>query len=284
MSLRYAELTDRTVLALHGQEARTWLQGLVTNHVAELAPGAIVHTALLTPQGRLLADFFVLGASDGLRIDVETGLADLVETRLSLYRLRAAIRFARTPDRVLTAFGGPDAPPPFLIDPRQPELGFRAYLGEGDAALPLTATLRDYRDFRRGLGIAETAADGLGDKVYPVEANFDLLHGIDFSKGCFVGQETTSRMKRRGTVKSRILPFQCQAEPDAEDREVLWGEVRVGEVLVCEGGRGLALMRLDRLQEAQAAAADLTLAGQAVVVSRPDWLAVSMPNLPGLRQ
>ena len=128
--------------------------------------------------------------------------------------------------------------------------------------------MQDYHRRRRRLGVAETAADALPDNIYPIEASFDLLNGVDFHKGCFVGQETTSRMKRRGTVKSRILPFTGTA---ARGATIMNADLRTGEVLAFEDGEGLGLFRLDRLE------GQLDCEGHCISATIPDWM---MTNLP----
>jgi folate-binding protein YgfZ len=154
--------------------------------------------------------------------------------------------------------------PGFVVDPRLPALGGRGY----GAALPADATEADeaaYDAHRLSLGVPGPADWG-EEKTYPIEANFDLLNGIDFKKGCFVGQETTSRMKRRGQIKTRMLPITFDGPPPAPGAEVLAGELRAGEVLSGVGGRAMAALRLDRID-----GASLTVEGRPVTVERPGW-------------
>ena len=168
---------------------------------------------------------------------------------MRLHKLRAKVEIGAQPGQVSVAWGAGSTPgPDWRVDPRRPELGWRAL----DAAPPpgfARAQPDDYRRLRRNLAVAETAADDLGERFYPMELNFDLLHGIDFKKGCFVGQETTSRMKRRGTLKSRALALQVDGPAPPAGAVVMSGETRVGEVLASEDGLALAVLRLDRLGE-----------------------------------
>jgi folate-binding protein YgfZ len=151
-----------------------------------------------------------------------------------------------------------------MRDPRLPELGWRGY------GVKAPADEAAYDAHRLSLGVPGPADWG-SDKTYPIEANFDLLNGIDFKKGCFVGQETTSRMKRRGQIKSRMLPISFEGPAPAPGAEVLAGELRAGEVLSGGQGRAMALLRLDR-----AAGGNLTADGRPVAVEQPDWFLAAL--------
>ncbi|CAN7567805.1 folate-binding protein YgfZ [Phenylobacterium sp. LjRoot225] len=261
----FAELPSRALIAVGGADWRSFLQGLLTQDVESLAPGEARLAALLTPQGRLLWDMFVVGREDSCWLDVAREHREAIVQRLSLYRLRAKVEIAADAATVSALFG-PDASsaPGFIRDPRLPELGWRGY----GASAPAGAELADdaaYDDWRLELGVPGPADWG-SDKTYPIEANFDLLAGIDFKKGCFVGQETTSRMKRRGQIKTRMLPIVFDGEAPAPGVEVLAGTLRAGEVCSGTDGRAMALLRLDRI------AGELTVDGWPVSVERPDWM------------
>ena len=259
-----ARLTDRVLLSVTGQDAVTWLEGLITQSLDGMTAGDLRHGALLSPQGRLLADFILQRAGDGLCLDVDGASADDLANRLSLYRLRADVRVEIVPGPVYAVWGEESTAGP--VDPRWPGLGRRLVGSEPSQAV--NATLADYVRHRRRAGIAEVAADGLADRAYVTEANLDLLNGVAYPKGCYVGQETTSRMKRRNGVRSRILPVAAGAGDElVAGTELLRGELRAGEVVAAADGVGLALLRLDRL-------GDLTAAGGGGVhLSRPEWMA-----------
>jgi len=260
-------LPDRALIAISGADASTWLQGLVTQTVPAVGSSARVHSAFLTPQGRVLGEMVIIALDDALVLDVDAAFGDALIPRLSLYKLRAQVEIAARQGTVTVGWGGPP-PPGAFTDPRLAALGWRALSpSEG----PGGATPVDYARHRRALGVAEIAADGLADRVYAVEANFDLLNGVDFHKGCFIGQETTSRMYRRGGAKSRILPFVDPSDAAPGD-EILLGELRAGEVVANADGAGLALMRLDRSTGA------LTVRGRPLVLSPPSWMAAVWPN------
>ena len=260
-------LPDRALIAIRGADAENWLQGLVTQSVAGLEAGSLRHTALLSPQGKVLADGFVTSGADGLVLDVDAELRASLIARLSLYRLRAQVDLAAVDGGVTVGWGGP-APAGAHPDPRLAEIGWRALV---PVAAPGGAVPADYIRHRRSLGVAEIAADGLAERIYAVEANFDLLNGVDFHKGCFIGQEITSRMYRRGGAKSRILPFASSGKARPGD-DVLNGDLRAGEVVACADGIGLALVRLDR------SAGGLSVGGEDIVMSPPTWMSAASPN------
>jgi folate-binding protein YgfZ len=267
-----AHLEDRALVSVTGRDAVTWLEGLVTQTVHDIAVGALRHGALLSPQGRLLADFVIQRAETGLWLDVDAATAPDLVARLGLYRLRADVHVEIVPGAVHAVWG--EGATTGTVDPRWPGLGLRL-VGEAPQP-PVNAGLADYVRHRRQAGIAEVAGDGLADRAYVTEANLDLLNGVDFHKGCYVGQETTSRMKRRNGVRSRILPI---APADglnlAAGTELLFGDLRAGEVMAGADGAGLALLRLDRL-------GGLTTGdGRVILWSRPDWMPAEAVALPG---
>jgi tRNA-modifying protein YgfZ len=261
--LAYARLASRALIRVTGPDWRAFLQGLLTQDVETLAEGELRFAALLTPQGRLMFDLFVRGEAEGAQLDVAADRREAIILRLSMYRLRAKVEIAAD-DRTVSALWNGTGPG-FVVDPRLPALGGRGY----GAALPADATEADeaaYNAQRLSLGVPGPADWG-EEKTYPIEANFDLLNGIDFKKGCFVGQETTSRMKRRGQIKTRMLPITFDGPPPAPGAEVLAGELRAGEVLSGVGGRAMAALRLDRIDGGA-----LTVDGRPVTVERPGWL------------
>jgi hypothetical protein len=270
-TLNYAPLPSRALIAISGPDWRDFLQGLITQDVATLSPGEARFGALLTPQGRLLYDLFVVGRRDGAWLDVLAEERNAILQRLGMYRLRAKVELKsdETPVSILfraSSEAGPSEGPGqgWTIDPRAPGLGWRGY----GASAPAGAAIVDEETRERQklrLGVPGPADWG-SDKTYPIEANFDLLNGIDFKKGCFVGQETTSRMKRRGQVKSRMLPISFEGPAPAPGSEILSGTLRAGEVLSGAAGRAMALVRLDRVE-----AGGLTVDGRPVVLERPAW-------------
>jgi hypothetical protein len=262
--LQIARLDRRAVIRVAGPDWRSFLQGLLSQDVEGLRPGEMRFGAMLTPQGRLLFDLFLdCEAEDGVRLDVEAERRDELLKRLIMYRLRSKVEIAADPAPVLAAWGGRPEGEGWRPDPRLPELGFRRI---GEIADAPNADEAAYDAFRLGLGVPDAVQDCKPDSAYPIEADFDLLNGIDFKKGCFVGQETTSRMKRRGQVKNRMLPIAFDGAAPAWGAEVLAGDLRAGEVLSGVEGRAMALLRLDRIENAE-----LTVDGRPVRVMRPAW-------------
>lgn len=262
-----APLASRGLIAVIGPDWRGFLQGLVTQDVETLAAGEARFAALLTPQGRLLYDLFLIGVEDGVVIDCASERrADLIQ-RLRMYRLRAKAEIDTLDQPVWALWGAEPPPEGWVVDRRVEGIGFRGY----DAAVPANATVVEeaaYERHRFELGLPGLADWG-ADAHYPIEANFDLLGGIDFKKGCFVGQETTSRMKRRGTVKSRMGPIAFEGPPPDPGSALLAGALRAGQTLSGHDGGAMALLRLDRLDEGPLSLED----GRPARVVWPAWLA-----------
>jgi folate-binding protein YgfZ len=242
----YAPLPSRAVIALGGPGWREFLQGLITQDALSLADGECRLGALLTPQGRLLHDLFLIGRGDDALIDCAAEARDDLLDRLVMYRLRAKAEIAKAEIPVIALWGVASAPAGFSRDLRAPGLGFRGY----GATPPAEARATDeaaYDAHRLAQGVPGPA-DWAGWPTYPIEANFDLLHGIDFRKGCFIGQETTSRMKRRGAIRNRLAPIAFDGPAPAPGAELLAGTLRAGEVRSVQGQAAMALLRVDRLE------------------------------------
>jgi tRNA-modifying protein YgfZ len=265
-SMTYVVLASRALVRLGGADWRSFLQGLITQDVETLQAGEARFAGLLTPQGRLLYDLFVVGREDGAWLDVAAAHRDAIVQRLTIYRLRAKVEIATDPTPVAVLFGQAASPGPgWIRDPRLPGLGWRGYAAAqpADAAV---GTEADYDAWRLELGVPGPADWG-AEKTYPIDADFDLLGGVDFKKGCFVGQETTSRMKRRGQIRNRMLPIRFDGPAPAPGAEVLAGTLRAGEVLSGRDGIAMALLRLDRIE-----GADLQVDGRPVRVEWPGWM------------
>lgn len=267
---KLAPLPSRALIRVRGADWRGFLQGLITQDVETLRGGETRYGALLTPQGRLLYDLFLITDADeaGVRLDVAAEARETLVQRLSLYRLRAKVEIAPAPGQVFALWGTDVPSGGFSPDPRLPELGFRA-IADTAPVVPGADVVDEaaYDAHRLALGVADGWKDGLHDKAYPIEANLDLLNGIDFKKGCFVGQETTSRMKRRGQVRTRMAPFAFDGSAPERGAEVLAGTLRVGEVAATIEGLALAPARLDRLH-----AGPLTIDGRPARALPPEWL------------
>jgi tRNA-modifying protein YgfZ len=255
-------LTDRALIAVTGPDWRGFLQGLVSQDVETLRPGELRYGLLLSPQGRILFDLFLLGELDGCLIDCPANGREALIQRLTLYRLRSKVALNPEDRAVSAIFEGATPEAGWIADPRLPALGWRAY-GRAD---PGEADLGQYDAHRLKLGVPGPADWG-SDQLYALEADLDLLGAIDFHKGCFIGQEIASRMKRRGQIKSRTLPIVFDGPAPPHGTEIRSGEHRAGEVLSGRDGRALALIRLDRIADG-----DLSAAGRPVKIEQPGWL------------
>jgi folate-binding protein YgfZ len=239
---------NRTLLSVTGNDRVSFLQGLITNDV-EKANGGIVYAALLTPQGKLIADFFVVGRSDDLLIDVATGHAAALAQRLNMYRLRADVQLTELPLIVSTGTG--PAPDGALQDPRRADLGWRAY---SDTDL---SDQTDWTALRVGLMVPETGVE-LTPDTYILEAGFERLNGIDFKKGCYVGQEIAARMKHKTELKKGLAQVAITGTAQTGD-EITNNGKPAGVLYSVAGNIGLAYLRYDRTQEMATANATLTL-------------------------
>jgi hypothetical protein len=266
-----AHLEDRAVLALTGPEARPFLQGLITNDIERLEPGKGIYAALLTPQGKVLFDFFLVEGDGAILLDCLAASRDALLKRLSMYRLRSKIMIeARDQLAVLAEWGGAAVRSAISYsDPRLAELGRRAIIATGEMRADLMAA-EDYHAHRMACGVPEGADFG-SDRMFALDANLEELHAVDFDKGCYVGQELTARMKHRGMSRKRLLAIAADAGalPKAGATVKAGGE-DIGEIVA--GGRqsGFALIRLDRL--ARFGAAHLTSGETPVKLSKPSWL------------
>lgn len=234
----------RRLIALTGPDALPFLQGLVSNDVLRLSAPGLVYAALLTPQGKYLADFFVVNTGQALLLDLPEALADATLRRLTMYRLRAQVQLTPSPLGVVRGLG--QAPDGALPDPRHPALGWRLY-GEIPADLVAAEAAIDWDALRVEHLIPESGVELVPDDSFILEAGFERLHGVDFRKGCYVGQEVTARMKhktelRKGLVRLRISGAAPIGTP------ILMADGREAGVLFTQsGGRALAHMRFDRM-------------------------------------
>ncbi len=242
-------MTDRIVISLTGSDRVDFLQGLITNDVTR-ARNSIIYAALLTPQGKFIADFFVVGQDDALLIDVDASVAPTVFQRLSMYRLRADVALAETD--IIVSRGTGDAPANALADPRHPALGWRHY-GATDLS---DAT--DWTALRVAHLVPQTGVE-LTPDTYILEANFEALNGVDFKKGCFVGQEIVARMKHKTELKKGLRRVTITGDAQAGDEITTQGKP-AGVLHSVSGNSGLAYLRFDRAQGMTTQKASLQLA------------------------
>jgi tRNA-modifying protein YgfZ len=268
-------LPDRSTLTVAGADAADFLQRLVTCDVEGLGEDEARWGALLAPQGKILFDFLVSRRPDGagFRLDVPEAMrADLVR-RLTLYKLRAKVEVAAADEAVAAAWGDGAAG---VRDGRAAGLGTRRY-GDGEN-VPPPADPTLYDAHRIGLGIPEGGRDFAYGDAFPHEALMDQLGGVDFRKGCYVGQEVVSRMQHRGTARTRILPVAYEGPAPEPGTEVTAGGKALGRTGSAVGTRGLALLRLDRLADALAAREPVTAAGRPLRAERPAFATFEVPE------
>lgn len=248
-------LADRGVVEVCGEDAAKFLHNLVTNDVAGLAPGEARYAALLTPQGKILFDF-VIFALDGGRflLDCPLSLAEDLAKRLNMYKLRAKIE-VRNLSGTLESLALLDADRPMIDaialarDPRAAALGWRALAEKGKIAA--TGDPVEYEARRISAGVPGGGVDFEYGDAFPHEADMDLLAGVDFRKGCYVGQEVVSRMKHRNLVRKRVTPYRAPGGAPAPGLPIRAGETEIGVTGSALGEEGLALIRLDRLADAR---------------------------------
>ena len=239
-----AALPDRAVLEVSGADRVSFLQGLVSNDVAEAVPGRAVWAALLTPQGKWLADFFILADGDRLLLDCEAAQADMLMQKLTRFRLRAAVQVQPVPLLVHAAWGSDPGAALQARDLRVPEAGWRVL---SDAPLTVTASFEDWDRRRLALGLPDGSRDMESEKTTLLEAGFDELHGVSWTKGCYMGQELTARTKYRGLLKRRLMPVRVEGPLPSPGTQVLHGGTEVGTMRSGRDELGLALLRLDAL-------------------------------------
>ena len=266
-----ALLSDRAVVRVSGPAAHGFLQGLITNDIDKAKPGGAIHAGLLTPQGKILFDFFVVPAADGFLLEIAKAKGGELAQRLGFYKLRAQVEIAEDPSfAVAAAWGAPPRLPDGAIayaDPRLSALGLRILLqAEADARnLGCTIAAEDeYHAHRIALGVPEGGRDYAFGDAFPHEAMFDRLAGVDFDKGCFIGQEVVSRMEHRGIARKRIVGVEGEGPLPPSGTEITAGGAPVGTLGSVSEHSGLALLRLDRAEEAKAAGLPLR-AGEVTV-------------------
>ncbi|MEM9014762.1 MAG: folate-binding protein [Pseudomonadota bacterium] len=258
-----ANHSERTIIAIAGEGVRSFLQGLITNDVDKLAPGAPLFASLLTPQGKILFDFFLFDSDETVFADIRAEHAETFAKRLKLYKLRAKITIEPRPDLAVITNATPKAGLTGGPDPRHADLGWRGLVVGQDAISDDAYSTR-----RIALGVPEFGVDFEPESVFPMDVNADALNGVDYKKGCFVGQEVASRMKRKGAVRKRTLIAQIDGAAPAKGADIKAGGSTIGETF----GVGLALIRLDRWDKAKDAGAQPTCDGASVAIATPSYL------------
>ena len=291
---RYVML-NRGVLAVTGEDVRPFLQGLISNDIEKVRPDRAIYAALLTPQGKCLFDFFITEHRGSLLLDVEADRATALAQRLAMYKLRAKVDIADVSgdfgvgavlgttvlqDLGLGAERGAASPlgdGVAFVDPRLAALGARTILPKGSASATLeelgfaAGDADDYERQRFAEGVPEGSAELGIDKSPLLELGFEELGGIDFDKGCFVGQELTARMKYRGLARKRLLPVTFEGDAPAPGSPIKAGSRDIGELRAATGEGGFAVLRLDKLADSVERGEQLSVDETTVTAIKPPW-------------
>lgn len=305
---RITRLDDRGVISVVGGDAEKFLQGLLTNSVDALAMGHAAHAALLSPQGKILFDFFVVKTFFGFLLDVAADkAADLVK-RLQMYKLRAAVEI-RDETRTWCVWAGwtegssePGDPHIFSLekieflraqsyaDPRLPALGARFVFHrdtdaqvQGDAGIDASPASA-YHAHRIALGVPEGGKDYDFGDAYPHEADFDIFNGVSFTKGCYVGQEIVARMQHKTVVRKRVVPVTGDRDLPTDRPDVVAGDVPIGRLGSVAALRGLAMLRLDRAADAAGNGIPLMTGNVQLRIDPPQWLVMPKADTPAQTQ
>ena len=293
--MKAALVPDRGVIKVIGDDARKFLHGLVTADVLGVAPGTARFCALLTPQGKIIADFFVTQAPQadggGFFLDIPRALAVTLLGRLNLYKLRAKVLIEDLTEilGVLAVWDAQEATKDSTTkqgltyaDPRLPTLGFRVLIASHRAAAAASelgaalASVEDYEAHRIALGVPAGGLDFAYGDAFPHEADMDQLGGVDFAKGCYVGQEVVSRIEHRGIARTRAVALRYEGATPPSGAPITADERQVGTMGSAARGRGIALIRLDRVAEAEQVA--LAAGGIPIRLIKPDWARFAFPG------
>lgn len=280
-----AVLDDRGVVSVAGPDAGKLLQGVITNDMGLLEQQTAIHAGLLSPQGKILFDFFVVKAGEGYLLELALDKVGELVKRLTMYKLRANAAIADVSgDYTVTAIWGagnvsdPGEGSVRFADPRLGALGWRdlrlhpEHLKGQRAVMGRREPYQQYHAHRIALGVPEGGKDYAFGDTFPHEALFDKLDGVSFAKGCYVGQEVVSRMEHRGTARKRVVPVVADGPLPASGTEVRAGDQLIGVVGSTDGARGLALLRLDRAEEMKSQGHGLLAGELAVRIELPEWL------------
>ena len=300
---RFVSLPRRGVLTISGADRREFLQGLTSNDIRRVSGERAVHSAFLTPQGRYLHEFFVVEQGEALLLEGEAERLEDLRKRLSIYRLRSKVVIGLAPEWAVFALTGDDAAAALglpaeagrasglaggvvMVDPRLAGLGLRALLPAAAGTAPREAAgftagaFEDYDRLRLRRGVPDGSRDLVIEKSLLLENGFDELAGVDFQKGCYMGQELTARTKYRGLVRKRLLPVTITGPAPAPGTPVLLGEREAGEMRSSAGDVGLAMIRLEMFEEAEKSGAPFTAGGATLSAVKPDW-AMLPPGVAG---
>jgi folate-binding protein YgfZ len=288
-------LHDRGLLKVSGDDAIDFLQGLVTNDVSKAAPGRALYSAMLSPQGKYLYDFFIIHMNGELAIDCESGRLGEFKRKLNMYKLRSKVQLTEiNQDFIVSAFIGDNVAEALqlnnsegvaksflggiaFIDPRVTGIGGRAVIPRENAEEKLieagfsAGNPEEYESLRLSLGLPDGSRDMVVDKAILLENGFQELNGIDWEKGCYMGQELTARTHYRGLIKKRLMPVQIEGPLPAPGTAVMLGDKNVGEMRSGNAERGLALIRLEQFKDVLKSGEGFSAEGTTLRPVKPEW-------------
>lgn len=275
-------LADRGVIAVSGDDAESFLNRLLTNSVLEMHAGSARFAGLLSPQGKLLFDFFVVKQTEGYLIDCLRDHAAALARKLAMFRLRAKVGIVdRSADLAVAAVWDSvlmEAPGQAFRDPRHNGLGYRVIATVEDLrAFDEAGGVAAYEVHRIACGVPRGGVDFAYGDTFVHDANMDLLHGVDFEKGCYVGQEVVSRVHHRSSARKRVVRLNFYGDPPAVGTPVQAAGIVLGELTSLAGREGLATLRIDRLADAEAAATPITVNETLVSLSLPSHSIIEPP-------
>ncbi|PCI63748.1 MAG: folate-binding protein YgfZ [Kordiimonadales bacterium] len=245
MTAHLLKLENRAVLRLHGNDIRDFLQGLVTNDVAEVAPGKAVYAAMLTPQGKFLYDMIIVAEGNDLLLDVEAERSTALMQRLTMYKMRADVTITVEGSCVWALWGGDTETGTCYADPRHKALELRVISNSPPVSNTKTLDQSTYDKRRIRHGVPDGSLDIMTEKYFWLETNAEKLNGVSFTKGCYVGQELTARMKHRGTLKKSLTPIELSGPASMGDKIMTTEGKAAGDVRTVSGGLALAYFRLE---------------------------------------
>ena len=292
--MQYIILESRAVLSVGGEDRAEFLQGLIPNDIGGASSDRAIWAALLTPQGKYLHDFFVSEMNATYFLDCEAERMMDLRQRLSRYKLRSKVDLGISDTFVVVALIGEDVARPFglnveagraaaiaggiaYVDPRHAAAGVRAIIPQATAAQALEGfgfeegAAEDYERLRLQLGLPDGSRDLIVERSVLLESNFEELHGLDWDKGCYMGQELTARTKYRGLARRRLMPVTIDGPLPNPGTPIFAGDSEAGEMRSAFDGIGLALMRLDRVQESEVEGLELVAGKARIKPKKPDW-------------
>jgi len=272
----FGRLENRGVIRLGGEDRRAFLQGLISNDIGLCTQESAIYAALLTPQGKFLHDLFIIEGDGDYLIDCEEARAEDLLKRLAAYKLRAKVTLADARGE-FEVWGIRNQKSDvgcqkIYVDPRLPELGERMLVKKGVAPAGKQSIFAEYDRHRLALGVADGSRDMLIEKSTLAEGNFDLLNGVSWSKGCYVGQELTARMHYRALVKKRMFPVRIEGDAPAFGAAIKVGDEEIGDMRSSCGDRGLVLLNVEKAHMAIQKNTALTCGASRLIATKPAWM------------